>query len=78
MRKRKGNSKTVSLAKSEINSTESTIYKELIENEISHEELTIIVNEAENYLSYQTKRKHKNDESKRSSMVAIDKLKKDG
>ena len=37
------------LASSKLNSTESKIYEALINNEISHENFTTIINEEKNY-----------------------------
>ena len=47
--KNKTHSEIVMLAKSKLNSIETIIFKALIDNEISHEEFTAIINEERNY-----------------------------
>ena len=47
--KKKKHSKTVVLARSKLNSMESKISEALIDNEISHEDFTTIINEAKIY-----------------------------
>ena len=47
--KKKKHNKIVMLARSKLNSIESTIYKALIDNEISHEDFTTIIIEKRNY-----------------------------
>ena len=46
--KKKKHNKTVMLARSKLNSIESKISKALIDNEISHEDFTTILNEKQN------------------------------
>ena len=46
--KKKKHNKTIVLARSKLNSIESKISKALIDNEISHEDFTTILNEKQN------------------------------
>ena len=48
-RNKKEHIKVVLLARSKLNSTEKIISKALLDNEISHEDFTAIINEEKNY-----------------------------
>ena len=47
--KKKKHNKTITLARSKLNSIESKVSEALINNEISHEDFMIIINEEKNY-----------------------------
>ena len=49
MHKKQKHDKTVMLARSKLNSTENNISEEVINNEISYEDFTLIINEEKNY-----------------------------
>lgn len=48
-KKKKKHNKTILIARSKLNSIETKTFKTLKDNEISHEEFTTTINEAENY-----------------------------